>query len=110
MTSEFSKGWRVFRTAPPGERFVRLFEARKAADGTSRLLTTVIGVVLLGVGGFLLVVPGPGLLLIAFGAALVAQQSHGLAKTLDALEPPLRTLARKVKNLGKQASDRGGWR
>jgi hypothetical protein len=104
MIAEFKKGWRVFRAAPPGKRFVRLFESRKAAGGTSRLLTTMLGVLLLGAGGFLLFVPGPGLLLIAFGAALVAQQSRGLAKALDRLEPPQRKLTRKARDFWKQTS------
>lgn len=62
------------------------------------------GAVLLAGGIVLLFIPGPGLLLIAFGAALIARQSLWLAKRLDRLELVLRKLARKARTLWKRSS------
>lgn len=94
MLPELKKSWRIFRTAPPGKRFEKLHDAR--ADGPPPIVFYAAGTVLLACGVVLLFIPGPGLLLIAFGAALVARQSLWLAKRLDRLELVLRRLARKA--------------
>jgi hypothetical protein len=104
MLNELKPSWGVFEKAPAGKRFEALYEARKKSGGTSRLVFTVIGVLLLVGGVVLLFIPGPGLLLIAFGGALIAQQSLWLAKVLDRLELLLRKLARKFQSFWKRAS------
>jgi hypothetical protein len=48
-------------------------------------------------GFILLFVPGPGLLLIAVGAALLARESLAVARALDWLEVRGRRLARRVR-------------
>jgi hypothetical protein len=53
------------------------------------------GVVLCLLGIFLLVVPGPGIPLLAAGAALLAQQSRGTAELLDRTELRLRRMFRR---------------
>ncbi len=102
MLGELTKSWRVFENAAPGERFQRLYRARK--DGISRVVVAVAGILLLAGGVVLLFIPGPGIPLIAFGAALLAQQSLWLAKLLDRLEPVLSRLARKGKSSWKKAA------
>jgi hypothetical protein len=50
-------------------------------EGTSLLITTAIGVVLLAAGLVMLVTPGPGILTIAAGIALLSRH-HGWARTV----------------------------
>ena len=94
----------TFESALPGRRFEKLYEARKRSDGTSRIAFTAIGGLLLAGRVVLLFIPGPGLVLIAFGGALVAQQSLWLARMLDRLELTLRKLLRKARSCWKRSS------
>jgi hypothetical protein len=103
MLNDLKKSWRVFKNAPPGERFERLYEVRKDQKA-SRLVFLVLGLLLLVGGVILLAIPGPGLPLIAFGAALLAQQSLWLARLLDQLEPVLHRLAKKAQSFWKKAA------
>jgi hypothetical protein len=104
MLKDLKKSWQVFKKAAPGERFQKLYRARKASGGPSRIVIPVLGILLLVGGVVLLVIPGPGIPLIAFGAALLAQQSLWLARQLDELEPVLRRLARRGKSFWKKAA------
>lgn len=87
-----SSGWGEFKAAPPGERFQRRFRAKRAA-GTRRLwriLSIAGGTLLLTLGLFLLVTPGPGALVLVLGGALVAGESMWMARFLDWLEVRIR--------------------
>jgi len=53
----------------------------------------IAGIVLVAGGGVLLFIPGPGLLFIVFGLALIAGLSKPLARLLDRIEPPVRRKA-----------------
>src|SRR5262245_27920484 len=103
MLDEFRKSWKAFRSARAGPRFQKLYRERKTR-GASRVVVTVVGIVLLVGGVVLLFIPGPGIPLSAFGAALLAQQSLWLAKLLDRLEPVLRRLARKGEAFWRKAA------
>jgi hypothetical protein len=103
MVSRAKEHWRLFRRAQPGTRFQRLHEAR-ADSPASRVAATILGILLLVGGIVLLFIPGPGLLLIAFGAGLLAQQSRWLAQRLDRLEPLLRRLAARGRASWRRAS------
>jgi hypothetical protein len=98
------KLWKVFQEAPPGQRFQRLHDAEKETGGWRGIALALLGVGLILAGIVLLFMPGPGILLIAFGAALVAQRFLWLAKRLDALEVVLHKLARKVLRFWRAAS------
>ena len=95
--------WKTFEKAPAGERFERLHDAQKEIDGWAGIALTVLGVVLVLGGVVLLFIPGPGFLLIAFGAALVAQRSLWLARSLDSVELLARRIARQAFRLWKKA-------
>jgi len=56
------------------------------------------GALLCLVGLFFIAVPGPGIPILALGAALIAQQSLGTARLLDRTELSLRRL---VRNRGR---------
>ena len=102
MLDDLKKHWRIFRDARPGKRFEKLHDVR--SDSPPPIVFYAAGAVLLAGGVVLLFIPGPGLLLIAFGAALIARQSLWLAKRLDRLELLLRRLARKARTGWRRSS------
>ncbi|MEZ4421973.1 MAG: PGPGW domain-containing protein [Gemmatimonadota bacterium] len=80
--------WERFKRSRPGERFCDRYRQRQA-DRRGRwvsVLWILLGVVLLLAGVVALFVPGPGLLGLAFGAALIGQESERVAEALDAGE------------------------
>lgn len=103
MLSKLKRNWRLFKGAEPGTRFERLREARNESKAV-RAFAIVLGILLLAGGVVLLFIPGPGLLLIAFGAALIARESRRLAQALDRTEILLRGLARRGRALWKSST------
>jgi len=105
MFAKWKRSLRAFRESPPGERFVRRYRAhRGSGKPAARIALVAVGLVLIAGGAILLVIPGPGLLVIAFGGALVAQESLWTAKALDWLELVLRRLHRSGGRFWKNAS------
>jgi Putative transmembrane protein (PGPGW) len=96
--------WKTFEKAPPGERFVRLRRAQNEIGGWTGIALALLGAVLVAAGVVFLFVPGPGTVLIAFGAALLAPRSLWLANRLDDLEVLLRRLALKAVRFWRSAS------
>ena len=92
MLPKLKRNWRLFQRAEPGTRFEKLREERSESK-VARAVATVLGILLLVGGVVLLFIPGPGLRLIAFGAALIARESRRLAQALDRTELLLRRLA-----------------
>src|SRR5688500_9563158 len=79
--------WDEFKNAPPGERFARLYHRREARPSwLARSLFLAIGVVLMAIGLFLMVAPGPGTVVLILGAGVAAQESLRVARTMDWLE------------------------
>ena len=81
-------GWRaalkVLQQAPPGQRFARFSEWQARRPGLWRkLLLRLIGLVLLLGGLLLLVLPGPGLLCLIAGLALLGADLPPLSAALD---------------------------
>jgi Putative transmembrane protein (PGPGW) len=103
MLSRLRKNWRVFERAKPGSRFERLHDAREGS-GAARIAATVLGIALIAGGVVLLFIPGPGLLLIAFGGGLLAQESLWLARRMDRIELLLRRLYRRGRSAWKRAT------
>ncbi len=84
--------WRRFASERPGERFEQHYR-RARQRGHSRwhaAALVVAGVALVLLGLVMLVAPGPGLLAIVAGGALLAQQSLKLARGMDKAEVGLR--------------------
>ncbi len=102
MLSQAKKHWRLFERAEPGTRFEKLHDAR-SRSAALRVVVTILGILLVAGGVVLLFIPGPGLLLIAFGAGLLAQQSRWLAERLDRLEILLRRLTSRARSFWKRA-------
>ena len=105
VLKKWKKEWRAFEKAPPGERFLRRYQARRRGGRAwERVVAVVVGLVLVVGGAILLVIPGPGLLVIAFGGALIAQEFRWAAVALDWTEVRLRKAARLGARFWKSAS------
>ena len=105
MSSRWGRDWKAFRDAPPGERFRRRHGNRKSAGPPlARILTVVLGLALVVGGAILLVIPGPGVLVIGFGGALIAQEFRWAAVALDWIEVQLRKALRFSRRFWKSAS------
>lgn len=78
---------------PPGERFRRHYE-RQRGDGEEhpalRLFLLVAGVLLVLSGMAMLVLPGPGVLVILLGLMLIAARDRRVAHWLDRSEVAVR--------------------
>ena len=99
MFKSLQKTWHHFRDAEPGKRFI-LHYRRHQAGSRSKLVAGVylmLGVVLVVVGALGLVAPGPGLLGIALGVAVLAQESEKASRMLDRLELWVRRLVAGFK-------------
>jgi len=85
-----------FRKSPPGRRFQDHYRRKQASRGGIAWRCAVMagGVALCLLGIVFLAVPGPGIPVLAAGAALLAQQSRGTAELLDRAELRLRRLFR----------------
>jgi hypothetical protein len=55
-----------------------------------RALSILGGAVLIAAGLFMLIAPGPGILVLLVGCALVAEESHYMARFLDWAEVRIR--------------------
>ena len=86
--------WRRFRDAEPGTRFRKQYEANQKSRQSrwTRPAWIVLGGVVVLIGFVALPAPGPGTLVIAGGAALLARESLMVARALDALEVRIRRL------------------
>jgi hypothetical protein len=84
------------RALPPGSRFETLHERHTEGQHSFALrFWCVIGGVALVLAGVLqLVMPGPGILFIAVGGALLAREFHVIAVALDSAEVRIRAMVK----------------
>jgi hypothetical protein len=87
--------WHSFKASRPGRRFQDRYERTANAAGWRRWAVLAAGTALSVVGLMMLVTPGPGVLLLAVGATLLAEQSLWAACLLDRIELRLRKLLRR---------------
>lgn len=99
MMKKFKQSLREMLKDPPGERFqLRYKRQRHARTRTMvKVLVMLCGMLLVLVGLFFMVVPGPGLPIVALGGAMVANESLVVARLLDAIELKLRRLYAAVR-------------
>lgn len=88
--AEVKQEWRHFRHDKPGERFRNHRERMKRKSKKHSAVAIALGVLLLAGGVVLLFMPGPGILLIVFGVALVGSHSEKISDMLDRAEPKAR--------------------
>lgn len=91
--------WNEFRRGKPGRRFQDYYELRHDTRGNValRVLKLVLGTVLLLIGLVMMPAPGPGTLVVAIGAVLVARESRVAARAFDAIERGLRAALQKLR-------------
>lgn len=94
MIDRLKRSWARLRDDPPGERFQRRYE-RRHEEGTTPLRrwgSIGLGMAVVAAGIFFLPAPGPGMIIVALGAGLIAQESRRAARGLDWIELRLRRL------------------
>ena len=106
MTESLREQWRRFVARPAGRRFQMRWRARRAkpAGVARKLFLMGLGVVLLVLGTAMLVLPGPGLLVIVVGVALIAEESLFVARLVDRADL---ALARLLKRWRARRAARG---
>ena len=96
-----------FTAAPPGKRFQQRYRHRQRRP--HRLLMQIVsvgvGLALLFAGVVMLFIPGPGVLAMLAGAALLAERSFLVARALDWLEVKLRRVARWARGASGFANE-----
>lgn len=95
MLRRLQKGWRELRQGKPGQRFQDRHRRVREGPGCStvkKCLLIVGGAFLVLAGVVFLPLPGPGMLIIALGALMMAEGSRATAKALDWLELKTRRL------------------
>jgi hypothetical protein len=95
MLHELRHAWLELQAAEPGRRFRDRYRRRtnEKKGGVRKPLIMAAGIGLITVGLVGMVAPGPGVIGIALGAALVAQESYAAATLLDELELQGRKMA-----------------
>jgi hypothetical protein len=87
MFARLRRNMRNFMTVPSGQRFRAHYERVRAKPGVWRAVLAIGGgLILLALGIVMLVTPGPGLIVAAIGAALIAGESLVAAKILDRID------------------------
>jgi hypothetical protein len=96
MIAALKRYWTQFRRSRPGRRFQDHYDRKRGSRGGAlwRCAAIAGGALLCLVGLVFLAVAGPGIPILALGAALVAQQSRGTARLLDRAELSVRRLVR----------------
>lgn len=88
MFESWRHQWRLFRADPAGRRF-ELRHARhrdRLRSPWHRVFVMTLGFVAMLVGTAMLVLPGPGLLVILLGAFLVGEESLVASRLLDRVD------------------------
>jgi ferric-dicitrate binding protein FerR (iron transport regulator) len=96
--AEVKQEWQHFKDDAPGERFRKHRDRMKQKSKKHSAVAIGLGVLLLAGGVVLLFMPGPGLLFIVFGVALVGSHSKKLSDLMDRSEPKLRRAGRRTKH------------
>lgn len=97
--------WRELRASEPGHRFQDRYDRSHQEDEGRTRKTLIIGagVLVLLAGLFFLPAPGPGMVIVALGAALIARESRRMASLLDAMELKGRDLIEWSRKVWKEA-------
>lgn len=104
MIAHLKQSWQRFKQSKPGERFQD--QHHNGSSGQSRpvmrVLRMALGIVITLVGLVLMPAPGPGMLIVALGLAMLAHESLIVAKALDRAELWARPYALRVLGWWKE--------
>jgi len=99
--------WTEFKAAAPGSRFSEQHRRRGQAHSIRvRTAFMIVGVIALATGVLLFFTPGPGIVLVAIGAAMLARESAAAARLFDRVEVRLRGLVRAFPGRATRSADR----
>ena len=109
MIGRAQRSWRHFKKSKPGDRFqVRYYYRKQSGSGRlSRIFNIVVGSALAIVSAFFGWAPGPGLVTLVIGLALVGGEFLTVARFLDWSEVRLRMLARLTRKVWASATTVG---
>ena len=98
MIGRARRSWRLFTSSKPGDRFqVRYYYRKQSGPGRlSRFFNIVVGSVLVIFSAFFGWAPGPGIVTLVIGLAMVGGEFLTVARFLDWGEVRLRILAHFV--------------
>lgn len=85
MLNSLKQHWHRFKETRPGERFKAHFWKRQKQPNSTykKALVITTGILIMITGVILLPAPGPGILILLIGAALIAQESLTAARFMD---------------------------
>lgn len=85
MLETLKREWRTFRSERVGTRFQRYYRRRAARPSgqLTRIAVMLAGAILAVVGLVMILLPGPGLLTMLLGIALMAGESLTVARLFD---------------------------
>ena len=88
MAVSVARQWKHFVAMPSGRRFQTRHRLRRAESGgvMRKILISGLGGLIMVAGVAMLVLPGPGLLALVIGAALIAEESLFAARVLDRID------------------------
>jgi hypothetical protein len=88
MFDGLKREWTQLKRGRPGSRFAEQHdkERKKGKSPAGRVARIIVGLLLFPVGVVFLAIPGPGLLVIAIGAILIAREFKFAARLLDVVE------------------------
>ena len=93
--AEVHNEWTDFAKSRPGERFEDRYRRKRSVKAPfwKKFLMPTLGLLIIIAGLVLLPAPGPGIPVVMFGCAVLAERFLFIARFLDRCEPPLRRLA-----------------
>jgi uncharacterized protein (TIGR02611 family) len=105
MFGSLRRHWKDLVRTKPGERFRNRYYGRKKERPSPlvKAVYVVLGTVLMLAGIVLLPAPGPGMLVVLVGAAMLARESLFVARVCDCTEMKVRTWLRRVRRARKRA-------
>jgi hypothetical protein len=99
------KSWAELERGKPGKRFQQRYERKNPGGKRSwkKVVTLVLGFIVFAAGLFFLPAPGPGMIIVALGAGLIAQASLLGARALDWCELRIRALIKWARGVWESA-------
>lgn len=110
VLSRWREEWNRFARQKPGRRFFERYERRRhdraGRPWWRRAISIVLGILLLLVGAFFAVAPGPAVVFFALGGLLIANESAAAARALDWIDRLIAPLLRWVSRRWNRLSPR----
>jgi hypothetical protein len=97
--------WQEFKNAPVGHRFQkryerRMHESKGKLDG-GKIINMVVGLAIVALGIILIPAPGPGAMIVLFGAGLIGGEFLPVARFCDNSEVVLRHFIKRASETWK---------